>query len=504
MVTLKAAVFREFVAHPPRIHHPISIPPASAAVPIKSSHRSHHAPHSLGTTNTTHRVTRRKSMSSSAVSHAAAVAAIKEVAANGSLDPTPASSDLKHEPAFAKIEDLQAEAISDYPSPPSSLPTPGVSALSTGFRKSSFGTALKDPVLENTTGEEAEHGAVAVRKGRRSSDGPEEGHSAKGELKCEHCGKGYKHSSCLTKHLWEHTPEWSYTSKLLISKHQQVQLLEAASILVSMKPNTPPASASSTASYSMMDGSSHDSTSEDSPPPMPERTSSPQLAGRSRALSSAGQPTRRHGSHSRAAAPYSRSYQHPPMGSSFGGKITPVASPASMRPTQALSSGLLSPRSVSGQQDDESLAAAVQMLSCSFSGTPVLGPTKPALKTGNVPSLPLSSPPNDFRGLGSPRTLTADYITSNPVAQESDIRGTAAKASNSDENEDVDMDMDDSDNDYHTGRLLRSSHYSGRFGGPNFVVLDNDEKYKPNSATGMKSSPRHDDDEDGVFGKMEE
>ncbi|KAK6335649.1 hypothetical protein TWF696_002416 [Orbilia brochopaga] len=490
------------VAHPPRIHHPISIPPASAAVPIKSSHRSHHAPHSLGTTNTTHRVTRRKSMSSSAVSHAAAVAAIKEVAANGSLDPTPVSFDLKHESVVPKTEDLQAEAISDYPSPPSSFPTSGVSALSSGFRKSSFGTPLKEPLQENTT-EEAEHGVGAVRKGRRSSDGPEEGHPAKGELKCEHCGKGYKHSSCLTKHLWEHTPEWSYTSKLLISKHQQVQLLEAASILVSMKPNTPPASASSTASYSMMDGSSNDSTSEDSPPPMSERTSSPQLPGRSRALSSAGQPTRRHGSHSRAAAPYSRSYQHPPIGSSFGGKsITPVASPASMRPTQVLSSGLLSPRSVSGQQDDESLAAAVQMLSCSFGGTPVLGPTKPALKTGNVPPLPLSSPPNDFRGLGSPHTLTADYMTSNPVAQESDIRGTAAKASNGDENEDVDM--DDSDNDHHTGRFLRSSRYSGRFDGPDVVVLDNDENYKPNSATGMKNSARHDDDEDGVFGKMEE
>lgn len=33
---------------------------------------------------------------------------------------------------------------------------------------------------------------------------------------------------------WEHTPEWTYTSKLLISKHQQVQLLQAASVLVEM------------------------------------------------------------------------------------------------------------------------------------------------------------------------------------------------------------------------------------------------------------------------------
>jgi hypothetical protein len=31
---------------------------------------------------------------------------------------------------------------------------------------------------------------------------------------------------------WEHTEAWGRTSKLQISKHQQVQLLEAASILV--------------------------------------------------------------------------------------------------------------------------------------------------------------------------------------------------------------------------------------------------------------------------------
>lgn len=67
---------------------------------------------------------------------------------------------------------------------------------------------------------------------RRISEG--ETGRLKEELKCEACGKGYKHISSLAKHLWEHTPEWNVTKKLLISKHQQVQLLEAASILVSM------------------------------------------------------------------------------------------------------------------------------------------------------------------------------------------------------------------------------------------------------------------------------
>lgn len=70
---------------------------------------------------------------------------------------------------------------------------------------------------------------------RRISEG--ETGRLKEELKCQACGKGYKHISSLAKHLWEHTPEWSMTSKLLISKHQQVQLLEAASILVSLNEN---------------------------------------------------------------------------------------------------------------------------------------------------------------------------------------------------------------------------------------------------------------------------
>ncbi|GMF47517.1 unnamed protein product [[Candida] boidinii] len=67
---------------------------------------------------------------------------------------------------------------------------------------------------------------------RRISEG--ETGRLKEELKCEACGKGYKHITSLAKHLWEHTPEWNMTKKLSISKHQQVQLLEAASILCGM------------------------------------------------------------------------------------------------------------------------------------------------------------------------------------------------------------------------------------------------------------------------------
>ncbi|KAF5381936.1 hypothetical protein D9757_007585 [Collybiopsis confluens] len=51
------------------------------------------------------------------------------------------------------------------------------------------------------------------------------------EHKCEGCSKVYRHPSCLIKHRWEHTPHWRESSKYVLSKHQQVQLLEAAAIL---------------------------------------------------------------------------------------------------------------------------------------------------------------------------------------------------------------------------------------------------------------------------------
>ncbi|EJT99577.1 hypothetical protein DACRYDRAFT_109675 [Dacryopinax primogenitus] len=48
---------------------------------------------------------------------------------------------------------------------------------------------------------------------------------------CDDCQKVYRHRSCMDKHRWEHSPQWLQSSKFLLSKHQQVQLLEAATIL---------------------------------------------------------------------------------------------------------------------------------------------------------------------------------------------------------------------------------------------------------------------------------
>ncbi|CED83090.1 Zinc finger, C2H2 [Phaffia rhodozyma] len=57
-------------------------------------------------------------------------------------------------------------------------------------------------------------------------------------FRCESCNKIYRHPSCLVKHRWQHSPHWNESSKLLLSKHQQVQVLEAATILVHLHPNS--------------------------------------------------------------------------------------------------------------------------------------------------------------------------------------------------------------------------------------------------------------------------
>jgi len=59
------------------------------------------------------------------------------------------------------------------------------------------------------------------------------------EVTCEFCGKIYKHRNCLTKHQWEHHEHWETTKRLCVSKHQQVQLLEAATVLINITSTSP-------------------------------------------------------------------------------------------------------------------------------------------------------------------------------------------------------------------------------------------------------------------------
>lgn len=91
--------------------------------------------------------------------------------------------------------------------------------------------------IRNNNRRQSEIGNMVLSSsGRRKSSYTGRGlsESFSGQYRCNDCGKSYKHPNCLQKHRWEHSEEWEITKNLPLTKHQQVQMLEAAAILVGM------------------------------------------------------------------------------------------------------------------------------------------------------------------------------------------------------------------------------------------------------------------------------
>lgn len=176
---------------------------------------------------------------------------------------------------------------------------------------------------------------------------------------------------------WEHTPQWQYTSKLLISKHQQVQLLEAASVLMGMNQDGTPANDSDSSSPAASGSSDlredDPSSAETTPPPQSEHAYRDPN-------------TKRYSNNSSSA--YSRSYQSVfssesvPKDGGFAGHYRQWSS-SSNRPQTATTSIAES----YPDEDPADLAAAVGLLSCSY-GTPKSGPTAMDNDIPPVPPLP--------------------------------------------------------------------------------------------------------------------
>jgi hypothetical protein len=257
---------------------------------------------------------------------------------------------------------------------------------------------------------------------------------------------------------WEHTPEWSLTSKLLISKHQQVQLLEAASVLLAMNQDgtTPPDSAkdfqsdqdsASPAASGTSDQHDGTSSADTTPPPQADMFNT----------YSSGSYTGRHKRYSSGHS-FSRSYQSAPSANFLQGGSVPSASgfghyrnPSHER--RPPSSG------ISRNHEDEGLAAAVELLSCSFgsAGTPRTIPVTLPEDAPPVPHIPA-------RYLNQGNTLTPSQ---HPRQTESYTRHQVQI--------DGDVKMEESEES----------------------VAD-DEEYD------QRSRGRSDEDDDGVFGRMEE
>jgi len=155
---------------------------------------------SVGALNPTHRVTRRKSMSSTAVNNAAAMAIAAKEASGGSFEPASYSS-KRNNTSRAAVGSRNGN-VGSYPAYPSSLPSHAAVFGASPASADNVSTAIaEDPSLTPVEKE----GSSKARM-RRASEGSrlsksEAKRSATSELKCETCGKGYKHSSCLTKHL---------------------------------------------------------------------------------------------------------------------------------------------------------------------------------------------------------------------------------------------------------------------------------------------------------------
>ena len=170
----------------PSSQHRLSVGSNASSLPVRNAYnRTHSHTVSLGSVGANHRINRRKSSTFSPATNAAALAAVENAVADGSLSVNRRSSMSKA--ALATLND------GGYPPIPSSLPH------HISLPENSSSAVVDGPSLSSFQGVDKTKNRM-----RRASEGTslsKKEKAATGDLKCEHCGKAYKHSSCLTKHL---------------------------------------------------------------------------------------------------------------------------------------------------------------------------------------------------------------------------------------------------------------------------------------------------------------
>ncbi len=186
----------------PLTHRPsMSSNSISGGLSIGRQSHSRNNSHSVlsASLNGSHRVTRRKSMTNSGANVAAVAAALQEAGDK----PMPLPIAINGRRHTVSRNGLTRSSMAGSPlSPPASLPTHKF--VTTNGSGNTQDSAIDDDV-NDMSGDEGDTAAQKARV-RRASDGQplvKEGRkSNRPELRCEKCGKGYKHSSCLTKHLF--------------------------------------------------------------------------------------------------------------------------------------------------------------------------------------------------------------------------------------------------------------------------------------------------------------
>ncbi|KAI0826664.1 hypothetical protein BC628DRAFT_1373591 [Trametes gibbosa] len=142
--------------------------------------------------------------------------------------------------AAAALSSLATLSLSGSPPPQSNAQASTSFASATGQMSSRYTPKLpkQEATDENTVPDDASSALPTKTEINGAGISVTKTGKKRGTIfKCESCSKVYRHPSCLIKHRWEHSPHWREASKFLLSKHQQVQLLEAAAILSHLDPS---------------------------------------------------------------------------------------------------------------------------------------------------------------------------------------------------------------------------------------------------------------------------
>lgn len=171
----------------PTSQHRLSVGSNASSLPVRNAYnRSHSHTVSIGSVNGSNRINRRKSSTFSPATNPAVLSsAVENAVADGSAAVNRRSSMSKA--ALASLNDGASPSVPSSLQHHVSVPENSGSAMIDGPSLSSFQGVDK---MKNRM--------------RRASDGTrltKKEKAATGDLKCDQCGKAYKHGSCLTKHL---------------------------------------------------------------------------------------------------------------------------------------------------------------------------------------------------------------------------------------------------------------------------------------------------------------
>lgn len=225
----------------------------SLSRPLPQSTPRHHAHSiSLGAVNHNHRVTRRKSVTTTAAANAAAAVAASMKDTNGEPIGVPmpshrrsstrrglestsvgAPSGFGHYLSRSMNSPSQEPAVARKPSPNHS----NIGASSVAAAGGEESSSDNKPVNTKSRNRRASEGSHLIKG---------EGKRALAELRCDRCGKGYKHGSCLSKHMCVYSPPkchpaaWIESEQCAMSALLQGRPRGHAAPLVSPDPFPPP------------------------------------------------------------------------------------------------------------------------------------------------------------------------------------------------------------------------------------------------------------------------